>query len=306
MPVVSVPPFLTLPHGVTSHAVDLPDARLATLQAGPADASARALFVAGFTGSKEDFIAVLPLVGRAGVHAVSYDQLGQYQSTTSADEARFSVEALAADVIELSRTIWPDGPRPHLVGHSLGGLVSRRAVLTAPADFASLTLLASGPHDVPEHQRPPLELLRQVLPATDLAAVWEAKQALDASKGIPEPPEPIGEFLRVRWIASSPHGLRAKAGILLTEQDHVAALAATGTPTLVMFGSNDDVWPPEDQRVMADRLGAPAVTVPNVGHSPATEAPAETARALLDFWSGATAMPSESGAGSPRPEPAGH
>mgnify|MGYP003586616479 CR=1 FL=1 len=284
MPVVSVPPFLTLPRGVTRGVVDLPDARLATLQAGPRDSATRALLVAGFTGSKEDYIAVLPLLGHAGVHAVAYDQVGQYQSPTDADEARFTIDALASDVIALSRAIWPTGPRPHLVGHSLGGLVSRLAVLTSPVDFASLTLLASGPHAVPEHQRPPLELLQKILPETDLEMVWQAKKALDESKGLPEPPVPMREFLHVRWVASSPHGLRAKAGILLTEADRVDELAAVDLPTLVMFGSDDDVWSPDTQLAMAGRLGAATVSVPGVGHSPASEAPEHTARALLAFW----------------------
>ncbi|MDQ1246636.1 MAG: hypothetical protein QG597_1004 [Actinomycetota bacterium] len=284
VPVVSVPPFLTLPRGVKVLAVDAGDARLATMQAGPADAQARALMVTGFTGSKEDFIATLPLLAQAGVNSVAYDQLGQYQSVTTAGESRFTLAALADDVIALARALWPTGPRPHVVGHSLGGLVSRGAVIAAPGEFASLTLLASGPSAVPDHQRPPLELLLQILPGADLAAVWQAKRDLDAAKGIAEPPAPMLEFLRQRWLASSPYALRAKAGILLTEADRVAELAATQVPVTVLFGDDDDVWWPHLQRDMATRLDAPVATMPGVGHSPASEAPEFTARALLDFW----------------------
>lgn len=286
VPVVSVPPFLALPSGVAPVSVALDDVDIATLHAGPPDSTDRVLLVAGFTGSKEDFIALLPLLAAGGVHAVAYDQVGQYQSPSGADEARFSIDALADDVGTLARRVWPEGPRPHLVGHSLGGLVARRAVLRAPAEFTSLTLMSSGPGQVPASQRPPLETLRQVLPAASLADVWEAKRAIDAAKGLAEPPADIQAFLRRRWLASSPWGLRAKAGILLTEPDLTPDLAATGVPALVMFGGDDDVWSPAAQREVAAILDAPVVELPGVGHSPASDAPDAACRALLDFWSG--------------------
>lgn len=284
MPFVSVPPFLTLPRGVTAHTVPLADVTIAVLSAGDPTSPTRALLVPGFTGSKEDFIAVLPLLAHAGVHVVAYDQAGQYESRSEAEESRFSIDALAADVHALAAAIWPSGPRPHLVGHSLGGLVARAAVLARSHAFASLTCLSSGPGAVPEPQRPPLELLRAVLPDTSLAQVWEAKVALDESRGMPVPAGEIGAFLRTRWVAGSPHALRAKAGMLLTEPDRTALLAATGVTAAVVFGSDDDVWSPTVQEEMAQALGAPVTEIAGVGHSPAADAPDETADALLGHW----------------------
>ena len=55
---------------------------------------------------------------------------------------------------------------------------------------------------------------------------------------------------------------------------------------LVTFGDRDDVWPPALQAEMADRLGAPAVVLPDAGHSPAADLPEVTAEALLAFWAG--------------------
>jgi pimeloyl-ACP methyl ester carboxylesterase len=52
----------------------------------------------------------------------------------------------------------------------------------------------------------------------------------------------------------------------------------------VLFGAEDDAWPPAEQRDMARRLGARSVAVPGAAHSPAVENPAGTAAALLDFW----------------------
>lgn len=286
MPPVSIPPFLGLPRGVSQGRVRARDAEWATLATEVENPRGRAILVPGFTGSKEDFVALLPLLHQAGVHAVAYDQLGQYESTTDADEQRFALEQLAADAVALSEVIWPAGPRPHLVGHSLGSLVARAAALQSPGAFRSITLLASGPAAVPEHQQPPLRGLLAALPQLDLVQVWEVKQAMDAQAGVEPPSAEIQEFLRRRWVASSPAGLRAKAAILLEEVDRVAQLRDTGLPVCVTTGTADDVWWPEQQADMARRLGGYHVRIQDAGHSPAADAPAATAAALLGFWGG--------------------
>jgi pimeloyl-ACP methyl ester carboxylesterase len=257
---------------------------MAFLLAGPEDANVRALLVPGFTGSKEDFIAVLPIVAEAGVRVVAFDQAGQFESTGPEQPERFALAALGSDVVTLSRALWPDGPRPHLVGHSLGGLVARSAVLEAPNDFASLTLLSSGPAAVPEHQRPALEMLRQLLPHTDLAVLWEAKQALDESKGADPPAPDVQDFLVRRWLLNSPQGLRVKAGILLSEPDRTEQLRSCDITTLVTYGDEDDVWSPDDQAAMSQRLNAAREVMAGVGHAPAADAPEPTADILLRFW----------------------
>ncbi len=284
VPVVSVPPFVALPDGVARASETVNGVRIAMLSTDRASAEGRALLVPGFTGSKEDFIAVLPILGAAGIHAVAVDLAGQCDSGGNTSADRYSLQALAADVVDLSRTIWPEGSRPHLVGHSLGGLIARAAVLDTPPAFASLALIASGPGAVPDQQQPALVALQHLLPQTDLADVWEAKQALDASKGLPVPAPDIQEFLRNRWLRNNPVGLRTKAGILLTESDRTAQLAAERIPSLVVCGSDDDVWPPALQESMARALGAGHEEITGVGHSPTTEAPELTGRILLDFW----------------------
>lgn len=286
VPVVSIPPFLGLPRGVSQRTMATRGTHFAALSTQESGRSDRVLFVPGFTGSKEDFIAVLPLLGQARIHAVAYDQAGQHETLIHAEEDRFALAELAADVIALGQVIWPEGPRPHLVGHSLGGLVARAAVLSAPADFRSLTLLGSGPCAVPEHQQSTLHGLRAALPEMDLEQLWEVRQAMNANAGIASPPAHIEQFLRQRWLNSHPLSFRAKAEILLTEPDRVDELSLTGVPVCVTTGTADDVWPPEQQAEMAERLRGYHVRIQDAGHSPNADAPQATAAALLGFWSG--------------------
>ena len=61
---------------------------------------------------------------------------------------------------------------------------------------------------------------------------------------------------------------------------------AGGLPTVVMWGEHDDAWPVATQRSMAARLGAPAVELPGLGHSPNAQDPQATVAALLAAWGG--------------------
>lgn len=284
LPLVSTPPFVTLPKCVKPSLIDVGDNRLATLQTVGDDSTCRVLLIPGFTGSKEDFLAILEPLHAAGVHAVAFDQLGQFESSGPADAESYGLPALADDVVDLSRQLWPDGPRPHLIGHSLGGLVARLAIIRAPADFASVTLLASGPGAIPEHRRAELEALRAVLPETDLATVWEVRQEWERRNGAAAPAADVADFLRLRWLANNPLALTVKALILLEEPDRTAELANTGVPTAVVYGTDDDVWSPQQQSAMATTLGALEVRIDHAGHSPAADQPRATAAALTGVW----------------------
>lgn len=284
---MSTPPFLDLPPGVL--AVRLPTSRgeLAALVAGeqPAPGRAPVLLVPGFTGSKEDFIAVLEPIAADGHRVVALDLRGQFESpgvVEGGSLGAYDLKALAEDVLEVARGL--DGP-VHLLGHSFGGLVARTAALADPGAVRSLTVLASGPGAIPHPAASNLELISQALPVMDLESIWVAKRQIE-SQLEPAPPTPeVEDFLHRRFVANDPACLLRMAEQLLAEGDRVAEVAALGLPTLVAWGPRDDAWPPDLQRDMAERLGARTAVIDGAGHSPAADRPAETAAALLAFWS---------------------
>ncbi len=60
----------------------------------------------------------------------------------------------------------------HLVGHSLGGLVGRAAVLAKPELFDSFTLMGSGPDAVTGQRRALLDAGELVLASRGMAGLW--------------------------------------------------------------------------------------------------------------------------------------
>lgn len=255
-------------------------ALVATPPAGPAGRR-RALLVPGYTGSKEDFWHVLPLLARAGRPATAIDLRGQCDSGGPEEIAAYSIDALAADVAALLEAA--DEPL-HLVGHSFGGLVCRAAVL-AGAPVQSLTLLGSGPGALSGHRATLVDAMRPML--TDgggVPAVWDVTAELSAAARALQPPE-VQAFIARRFLASPAAALLGMGEALTTAADRTEELAKSGTPVLVACGETDDAWSPAEQEDMALRLGTELVTFADAGHSPNVDAPEAVVATLEAFWS---------------------
>lgn len=284
---MSTPPYLDLPAG--ARRVSLPTSRgdLSGVRIDAVgDPVGTCLLVPGWTGSKEDFIAVLAPLARRGWTAVAYDQRGQFESAGPEDEAAYALGALAHDLLDVLDGIGP----AHVVGHSFGGLVAREAALASGGDgFSSLTLLCSGPGPLPASHHDGLGALHAALPHVPLDVVWEVKAAADREGGWVPPSAEVEDFMRRRFVANSPYGLRAKTGILLDtadRTDELAALAADGLPVAVVYGPDDDAWPLAQQDAVAAAVGTAAHALDGCGHSPAAERPEETAALLDEIWRG--------------------
>ncbi|MEO7260530.1 MAG: alpha/beta hydrolase [Jatrophihabitantaceae bacterium] len=272
----------TLPSGAIA-ALDNSD----TLPAGPRPV---VLLVPGYTGSKEDFLPLLRPLAKAGYRAVAIDQRGQFESAWATSPAGYTLEALAQDVCQLAAELAPAESqvhRMHLVGHSLGGLVGRAAVLAKPGMFNSFTLMSSGPDAVTGQRRTSLDAGELVLASRGMAGLWSQLEfSARADPKYARSSPALLAFLRTRFMATDPVGLQVMGQELRTASDRTAELAETGVPMLVLHGESDDAWMPAVQAEMARRLGAAHVVIIAAAHSPAVENPGATARALLDFWQG--------------------
>ena len=298
---MSTPRSIDVPPGVRRIVVRTERGPFAAIEAMPATGvreRSPALLVPGFTGSKEDFLAILRQLGAAGRRAVAIDMRGQYETQGGDNRAAYRLEALGADIGAVADALLDDPGEPsprglHLLGHSFGGLVARETVLAKAADIASLTLMSSGPGRL---TGPAAAVLSAVLEplrgfarkqlAVQVRRLWEFQLAAQArSDGTPQE---IIDFLGRRMLLSNPDGLVTVAEQLLDCPDRTDELAeAAQIPILVLYGEYDDKWQTPVQEEMAERLGAQRVCIPGATHSPAVEAPETTVSALNTFWNAA-------------------
>lgn len=306
---MSTPKALQLPSGVRRLTIETSRGKFAALEALPLSGVHErqpALLVPGYTGSKEDFLLILQALAAAGRQVVAIDMRGQFETPGADDAAAYQLGALAADVAMVAdwlseghdgaaRTGGPGSGLPvgrgvHLLGHSLGGLVTREVLLARAARISSLTLMSSGPGALTGPRAQTLQALLAELdgisPArlgAEVERIWQTRLEPEAVSG--NVPPAIIDFLRTRLLSSSPTGLRAMAQTLLTCPDRTPALARLDSvPLMVLYGENDDAWDPAAQEDMAARLGAQRVCIPAAAHSPAVEAPETIASTLTSFW----------------------
>jgi len=305
---VSTPKALQLPSGVRRLTIETSRGKFAALEALPPSGVHErqpALLVPGYTGSKEDFLLILQALAAAGRQVVAIDMRGQFETPGADDAAAYQLGALAADVATVADWLGegydsapgspgvsgaPGSRGIHLLGHSLGGLVTREVLLARAAQISSLTLLSSGPGALTGPRAQILQGLLAELDGTapealgaEVERIWQTRMEPEATMG--GVPPMIVDFLRTRLLSSSPTGLRAMAEALLTCPDRTTALAKLdAVPVMVLYGENDDAWEPAAQEDMAARLRAQRVCIPAAAHSPAVEAPETTASTLTSFW----------------------
>ncbi|MFI8960984.1 alpha/beta fold hydrolase [Streptomyces sp. NPDC053493] len=273
-----------------------------------------ALLLPGYTGSKEDFLALLGPLSEAGYRAVAVDGRGQHETPGPRGRAAYRRKALALDAVAQAAALG-DGP-VHLLGHSFGGLVARAAAALAPDAFVSLTLLSSGPGRVARPQRIRVRALRGALALLPKERVWQATRWLDSRGEEPDaadPPELV-RFLRRRWMRTRIAQLAGAGRLLLADPDGTTALSGLPLPLHIAYGDEEMVWPVADLAAAAARTGAHHTVVAGAGHSPNVSHPAELAAGLAAFWdavpelvsAGARAAGASTGpAGAARSRPAG-
>ncbi|MET9173112.1 alpha/beta fold hydrolase [Streptomyces misionensis] len=291
---MSMPSTFVPPPGARAYPLRTARGRFAVVDAPVAagvEARGVVLLVPGFTGSKEDFNPLHVPLGERGYRTVAVDGRGQFESDgPEHDESAYAQAELARDVLAQAEAL---GGPVHLLGHSFGGQVCRAAVLLDHTPFRSLTLMASGPAHISPAQQERVKLLRDALAVMTMAEVWEAMRAMEAPEETrtpaPDDTRAVREDMRRRWLGTKPAQLIAAGRQLCAEPDRVAELAALPVPFHVLSGVRDDTWPVPLLDDMAVRLGARRTVVDGTEHSPNTESPLETARALADFWDTADA-----------------
>lgn len=233
------------------------------------------LLVHGFGGAKEDFADHLDSL--AATHRVAtFDHRGHGESGQPATLAAYSLARLRADVLCVADAIGFE--RFRLLGHSMGGMVTRRIALDHPDRVEAHVFMDTAPGPLPGVDPELIELAAQL-------ALDEGKDALkvvldDASplanaahdRLLAERPG-YEEFCDRKWRDLSHVMWAALARELARQPDDLDDLRTLACPALVIVGELDEQFIGPSAAIAAAVPQARLVTIPGAGHSPQFENP---------------------------------
>jgi len=237
------------------------------------------VFLHGIGGNRTNWQEQLAYFGDKFC-AVAWDARGYGASDDSPQTLQF--KDYADDLRRLLDHLKAE--RAHLVGLSMGGMISLDFYGRYPERVATLTLVdtSSGFGGAPEEVKRDflsrrLDPLEKGLTPADIApgvvAVLVAKSA----------PAAVHERLRASMAALRVESYKQALHAIVTT-DSRAVLPRIQVPTLVIVGEEDTVTPPSAARFLADNItDASLVTIPASGHLTNLEKPEVFNSALESF-----------------------
>ena len=277
--------WTTLPAGAETGWVEAPSGRLAMIAMGEPH-HPRVVLVPGVTGSKEDFVLMLPLLAAAGFRAESYDMAGQYESRDAGPEnlrpprRHYDHDLFVADLI----SVLERGSSPaHVLGYSFAGTVSQIALVERPELFASLTLLSCPPQPGQGFRG-----VKRLGPITGLTTgrVGAALMIWGVWNNFTHVPPGRLAFVRSRFSLTRRSSVADIISLMKRAPDLRAQLRAASIPKLVAVGEHD-LWPLELHKQLAESIDA-RIAVYRTGHSPCETAPHQLVDDLLKLYATAS------------------
>jgi 2-succinyl-6-hydroxy-2,4-cyclohexadiene-1-carboxylate synthase len=247
------------------------------------------LLIHGFTGSRADFDMALGPLAEAGWHVVAPELRGHGDSSQPAEEAAYSFEIFATDVLGLADAVGFD--RFTLLGHSMGGMIAQVAALRAPERIEALILMDTSHGRLTALDTSLLETIVEVARTqgmdvvADLMAEVPVLETDAYRRAIAADPTYAERGERQRR-AASPAMFAAMILEIDGQADRLDRLAGLTTPTLVIVGEEDAPFLADSAAMAATIPGATLATIAGGGHSPQFEAHAGWWGALSGFLAG--------------------
>ncbi len=246
------------------------------------------LLVHGLGGWKDDFVDHVPTLARDHT-VVRFDHRGHGDSDKPTEPDAYSFARLMEDTLAVADATGLDHFR--LLGHSMGGMVSRKIALKEPARVDALVMMDTSAGPIPGFDPALMDIACDTALNDGKAAL---KELLDFAGALETPANKRLLTERADWEALEAKkwgGVSAvmwgtMARELAYQDDDLPAMAASLRAPLLVLVGEQDTHLVIASHMMTDAIPhAQLVVIPDAGHSPQVENPAAWIAALTGFLS---------------------
>jgi 3-oxoadipate enol-lactonase len=197
-----------------------------------------------------------------------------------------TIRMMADDAAALLEAL--DRPKAHVLGISMGGMIAQELVLNHPQRVQGLVLGCTTPGGPKSVVAPP-EVLASLMPQPGLSREEQIRKAWPiwcVPRFLEERRDFLEEMLASSLQTPTPIDTIMKQGVAVQGFDAYDRLPQIKAPTLVIHGDSDRLVPPENGRILADRIpGARLHILPDAAHLFFWEHPEDSARPIVEFLS---------------------
>jgi len=214
-----------------------------------------------------------PLVAE-GFRVVRFDHRDCGRSTLFGTDAAYTLGDMAADTLGLLDCLGIQ--RAHLIGRSMGAAIAQVLALDAPDRVVSLTLVGATPGAGDERLPGPADDFVEAMTERLFEGAPTEREArerwiVDLHRELSGPLYRFDESvhadlaraeLRAGWAPETGHGVAVYSSVSRLDR-----LGSIDSPTLVVHGTADPVYPPEHGRALAGGVpGAVLIEIEGLGH----------------------------------------
>ncbi len=201
---------------------------------------------------------------------------------SASPDLMYDLDMMTEDVYQVMRELGVG--RAHLVGLSMGGMISMRLALAHAAAVRSLVLLdTSAEPEVPD-RAPAYEAMARIMREQGPADIVDAVMAILFSPNFLQGQPERAKRERERFhkldrvgVSNATYAVTRRKGI----SDRLPEIKA---PTLIIVGELDTATPVEKSRALQAGIpGARLEIIPGAGHMTPIEKPEEVTRLIADF-----------------------
>jgi pimeloyl-ACP methyl ester carboxylesterase len=206
---------------------------------------------------------------------------------TDKPDTPYSIRQMASDVNSLLDALGIG--RTALLGVSMGGMIAQEFAIQYPQKLSCLILGCTsfgGPESVPV----PEDMFNAILagPVADEEVRKRQEHALYCDRTILEKRDLIARHAEARSRFPIPPFALARQAAALVSHDAASRIGQIRVPTLVVTGIEDRLIPPENSRLIAERISGAILRELPGGHLFMSEYPIASNRCVIGFVKGIT------------------